>query len=280
MNRDEMIYNLEHSSSYRMAYQDPDLLRWPEARMLRLQLEYYKPEQALRDHHVHSTVIVFGSARVPAPEDAASVVAEAQSQLDADPQNVELACNLQRKKRLASLSRYYEEVRRFSETISVMSKKYFDSREYVILTGGGPGIMESGNRGAHDAGCRSVGLNIKLPFEQHPNPWITPELCFQFHYFAIRKLHFLLRAKALVAAPGGFGTFDELFEVLTLVQTHRTAKIPIVLLGREFWESAVNFQFLVDNGLISEQDIKLFRFANTADETLAILKEFHGIITV
>ncbi|MDO4558826.1 MAG: LOG family protein [Planctomycetia bacterium] len=278
MDRKAMVRQLEESQGYRLAYRDPDLLSRPESRLLRLQLEYFKPELYLSEAQVNSTVILFGSARIPAPEDASEVILRAQRELEASPGDPELIRKLEQKKRLGELSRYYEESRRFSEIVSTMSRTYFGGTEYVVLTGGGPGIMEAGNRGASEVGARTVGLNISLPFEQHPNPYITPGLCFQFHYFAVRKLHFLLRAKALVVAPGGFGTFDELFEVLTLIQTHRTAKIPVVLFSQEFWENTINFRYLADCGVISDEDLKLFRFAENAEEALQIIREFYRIL--
>ena len=278
MNTDELRQQLENSPSYRLAYEDPDILNRPESRLLRLQLEYFKTELLLQEHEINSTIIVFGSARVPPPEAATEAILKAIAVSEASPEDAELKRQVQQKKNIATLSHYYEEVRRFAEIVSTMSRQYFSGTEYVIMTGGGPGIMEAGNRGAFDAEAKTIGLNIRLPFEQHPNPYITPELCFQFHYFAIRKMHFLLRAKALVAAPGGFGTFDELFEVLTLIQTHRSAKVPVILMGEDFWRQAVNFEFLADQGVIADEDLKLFRFANTADEALEEIREFYKIL--
>ncbi|MDD3470941.1 MAG: LOG family protein, partial [Thermoguttaceae bacterium] len=249
-----------------------------ESRLLRLQLEYFKTELLLQEHEINSTVIVFGSARVPPPQTAEADILAAIEASESSPDDVELKRKVGQKKKIGELSYYYEEVRRFAEIVSTMSHQYFNGTEYVIMTGGGPGIMEAGNRGAFDAEAKTIGLNIRLPFEQHPNPYITPELCFQFHYFAIRKMHFLLRAKALVAAPGGFGTFDELFEVLTLIQTHRSAKIPVILMGENFWKQAVDFKFLADAGVISDADLQLFRFANTADEALEAIREFYKIL--
>jgi uncharacterized protein (TIGR00730 family) len=196
--------------------------------------------------------------------------------LEKNPGDKKIMKKLNRHERVEAKSHYYEEARRFGQLVSAECQCN-DEREYVIVTGGGPGIMEAANRGAHDSGAKSIGLNITLPHEQRPNPYITPELCFQFHYFAIRKLHFLLRAKALVAFPGGFGTMDELFEALTLRQTHKTRELPIVLVGREYWQHAIDFEYLVDEGTIDEQDLDLFHYADTAEEAWKIIQEFHGI---
>jgi hypothetical protein len=235
------------SPSYRLAFTDPDFLLQDELRPVRLQLELLKPELAFQEEKIESTIVVFGSARTPAPEDGAG-----------DPKKIAI----------------YEEARRFASMMS--ERKSHDGQRDVIVTGGGPGIMEAANRGAHEAGGRTVGLNIVLPHEQAPNPYATPELSFQFHYFAIRKMHFLMRAKALVAFPGGFGTFDELFETLTLIQTGKVPRVPVILLGRPFWDRIVNFEGLVDEGVISPEDLDLFCFADTAEEAWRRISEFHA----
>ncbi len=263
------------SSSYRLAYNDNDFLLRDEVRPIRLQLELLKPELILQEHGIESTIIIFGSARIPDPEHAEKLLADAQVLADEDPSNKMLARKAKAMRALAANARYYEQARRLSFLISQYANttEYFNS---VIITGGGPGIMEAANRGAHDAGAESVGLNIVLPYEQKPNEYITPQLCFQFHYFAIRKMHFLMRAKALIVFPGGFGTFDELFETLTLIQTLKIKPIPVLIFGKEFWKRVINFDMLVDEGLISPEDLETFRYVETAEEALRIVLENRG----
>ena len=242
------------SSAYRLAFADNEVLCRDELRPVRLQLELLKPQMLLDEYGVESTVVLFGGARIPAPDKAAA------------------ASN----RKLADLSRYYDEARRFAYLVTQASLESGGHRN-IITTGGGPGVMEAGNRGAREAGGISIGLNIVLPHEQAPNEYVTPDLCFNFHYFAIRKMHFLMRAKALVAFPGGFGTMDEVFEVLTLVQTGKVPKLPIVLFGLEFWNRAVDFDYLVAEGMISPQDRQLFTLVETADQAIAALLDFyHG----
>ncbi len=260
------------SSAYRLAYSDVDFLLRDEVRPIRLQLELLKPELILQEHGIENTIIVFGSARIPDPEQAEKLLAEAQTLIDEDPSNKMLACKAKAMRALAANTRYYEEARRFSYLISQHAKNAEDFNA-VIVTGGGPGIMEAANRGAHDAGVASVGLNIVLPYEQKPNEYITPGLCFQFHYFAIRKMHFLMRAKALIVFPGGYGTFDELFETLTLIQTLKIEPIPVIIFGEEFWKRVINFDMLVDEGLISQEDLDIFRYVETAEEAFHIVME-------
>lgn len=239
--------------AYRLAFDDPDFLCRDELRPVRLQLELLKPEMGMSEFGVESTIVLFGGARIPAPE----------SKDDA------------RSKTLADLSRYYEEARTFARIMTERSKKN-GHREDVIVTGGGPGVMEAGNRGAMDAGGVSIGLNIVLPHEQAPNEYVTPELCFNFHYFGIRKMHFLMRARAVAVFPGGFGTLDELFESLTLIQTGRMEEVPILLFGEAFWRKIVNWEALAEAGTISEEDLKLFRFVETADEAVAMIDGWHS----
>ncbi|MGI9480889.1 MAG: LOG family protein [Hyphomicrobiales bacterium] len=246
------------SPAYRLAFADGDFLTREELRPVRLQLELLKPEVYMQEHGIESTVIVFGSARIPAPGSEPGGKSEIQ------------------RKNLASKAKYYEMARKFSELVSHASKER-DCKEYVITSGGGPGIMEAANLGATDAGACSIGLNIVLPHEQKPNDYVTPELCFNFHYFAIRKMHFLMRARAVAAFPGGFGTMDELFEVLTLIQTERVEPMPIVLFGREFWEGIINFQALADGGTISYDDLKLFQIVETAEEGWAVIRDYYGL---
>ncbi len=263
------------SPAYLKANEDLEFLRRDELRPVRLQLELLKPELIQQEQDIVSTIVVFGSARTANPEDAARQLEQAQRESGAAPGDPDAEQALRRAERAVERARYYAQAREFARIVS--STCQIDGKcEYVIVTGGGPGIMEAANRGAHDVGAKSLGLNIVLPFEQHPNPYITPELCFQFRYFAIRKMHFLMRAKALVVFPGGFGTFDELFETLTLVQTGKMPRLPIILLGRTFWERIIDFEALVDEGVISADDLSLFRFANTAQEAWGLISEYHA----
>ena len=250
------------STSYRLAFQDPDFLLKDELRPVRLQLELLKPELALQEKGIETAVVVFGSARVLDPEAAAARLEAARAELRRDEGNRELQVNFKKAERAAAASRYYQEARKLGNLIG----RHSDNHHMVVMTGGGPGIMEAANRGAHESGGLTIGMNIVLPHEQYPNPYITPELNFQFHYFAIRKMHLLMRAKCLVAFPGGFGTLDELFETLTLIQTGKIRRIPVLLFGRDFWERVINFQALVDEGTISAADLTLFRFVETAEE--------------
>jgi len=239
--------------SYRLAFADPDFLYRDELRPMRLQLELLKTELALTEAGVESTVVLFGGARIPDP----------------------VLKDCARTESLAMLSKYYTEARSFAQICTRESLKT-GGKDYVVCTGGGPGVMEAGNRGAADIGGRSVSLNIVLPHEQAPNEYATPELCFNFHYFAIRKMHFLMRAKAIAAFPGGFGTMDELFEALTLIQTKRMEPMPILLFGREFWKKIINWEALADAGTISEKDLDLFRFVDTGEEAWNILQNWEG----
>ena len=241
------------SSSYRLAYVDMDFLCREELRPVRLQLELLKTEMALTERGIKSTVVMFGGARIPEPGGEAWA-----------------ARNETQKRNLEQSSVYYEEARKFARLCTDYAAKS-DHLEYVVVTGGGPGVMEAGNRGAADAGGPSIGLNIVLPHEQAPNPYVTPELSFNFHYFAIRKMHFLMRAKAVVIFPGGFGTLDELFEALTLIQTKRMEPIPLILFGEKFWRSVINFEFLADFGTIAPEDMNLLHFAETADDAWKII---------
>jgi uncharacterized protein (TIGR00730 family) len=237
------------SPSYRLAFDDPDFLCRDELRPVRLQLELLKPELMMSEYGIASTIVLFGGARIPEPSKKEGA----------------------RTRTLAELSKYYDEARTFARIMTERSLRN-GKLEGVIVTGGGPGVMEAGNRGAEDAGGVSVGLNIVLPHEQAPNTHITPDLCFNFHYFAIRKMHFLLRAKAVVVFPGGFGTFDELFESLTLIQTGRMRRVPILLFGREFWERVVDWSALAEAGTISPEDLDLFRYVETAAEAAEIIE--------
>jgi uncharacterized protein (TIGR00730 family) len=253
-------------SSYRLAFTDTAFMLRDELRPVRVQLELLKPELVQDEHHVEQTIVIFGSARIVAPEVSQRELEAARAGGDA--KQVGAA------QTRVAMSRYYEEARRFSAMATQRSAAW--AKPLYVVTGGGPGIMEAGNRGAFEVGGKSVGLNIVLSHEQVPNAYITPELCFQFHYFAIRKMHFLMRAVALVCFPGGFGTLDELFEVLTLVQTGKSRMRPILLFGREFWTRLLNFDLLVETAMISPQDVHLFRFVETAEEAWAVLAAEYG----
>ena len=271
---DERLRAILDSPTYRLAYEDIDLLGQEELRPLRLQLELLKPERILHEQGVHSTVVVFGSARVSDAETATARLDALEQQARTTPQNSKLTQELSRARRRVEQARYYEEAQRFAHLIS----KRFQQQErcdFVVITGGGPGIMEAANRGAFDAGARSIGLNITLPHEQAPNPYMCPELAFRFHYFALRKMHFLLHAKGLVAFPGGYGTLDELFEVLTLIQTGKMQRIPVVLVGRAFWSRAVDFDLLLDEGYVSPSDLDLFTCVDKAEEVMGALERFY-----
>jgi uncharacterized protein (TIGR00730 family) len=254
------------SPSYVLAEQDQAFLARDEARGVRLQMEYLKPETLLNDHAIRDTIVVYGSTRIPEPVAARRSLEALRQALETDPRNTILIRKLAVAERMLAKSRYYEVAREFGRLVGSSCESDGSRSKLVIMTGGGPGIMEAANRGAFDVGAKSVGLNINLPHEQYPNPYVTPELCFRFHYFALRKLHFLHRAKALVAFPGGFGTMDELFEVLTLVQTRKIKPVPVVLVGEEYWRRAVDVGFLADEGVIDDEDRELFWFAETADE--------------
>ncbi len=237
--------------AYRLAFTDEDFMCRDELRPVRLNLELMKPELLLDEAGIISTIVLFGGARIPEPAKKDTARTET----------------------LAELSRFYDETREFARLMTLKSMKG-GGTEDVIVTGGGPGVMEAGNRGAIDAGGHSIGLNIVLPFEQAPNEYVTPELCFNFHYFAIRKMHFLMRAKAICVFPGGFGTMDELFESLTLIQTGRMKRVPFLLFGRAFWEKIINWDALADAGTISAEDLDLFRFVETAAEAMALIENW------
>ena len=254
------------SPTYLLAEQDLAFLARDEARGVRLQIEYLKPEKVLQEHAIRDTIVVYGSTRIPEPAAARRGVEALRQEIEADRGNAALVRKLAVAERILAKSRYYEVAREFGRLVG--ASRYDDGSRstLTITTGGGPGIMEAANRGAFEVGAKSVGLNINLPHEQYPNPYITPDLCFRFHYFALRKMHLLLRAKALVAFPGGFGTMDELFEVLTLVQTRKIKPVPIVLVGEEYWRRAFDVGFLADEGVIDAEDRELFWFAETAQE--------------
>jgi len=247
------------SPAYTLAFRDDKFLRRDDMRPVRLQLELLKPETILNEAGIRSTVVLFGGARLPEP--------------GGEPWSFK---NEAQRESLKKNSKYYAEARKFAERVSREALKH-DGKEYVVVTGGGPGVMEAGNRGAADAGAPSIGLNIVLRQEPVPNAYITPELCFNFHYFAIRKMHFLMRAKAISVFPGGFGTMDELFEALTLIQTERMEPVPVLLFGEDFWRRIINFEALAEEGTISPDDLDLFRFVETAEEGWDIIAQTYGL---
>ena len=253
----------EHPA-YRLAFQDLDFLLREDLRPVRFQLELLKPEIVFEEARIASTFVVYGSARIPEPAKA-----EALLEAATEPKARAIA------ERLVAKSRYYDVARELGRMASNFPRDVNGMRHLVVCSGGGPSIMEAANRGAADAGAETIGLNIVLPHEQAPNPYVTPSLSLQFHYFALRKMHFLLRARALAAFPGGFGTFDELFELLTLIQTGKIQPIPVLLYGREFWERVVNFPALVEEGVISERDLKLFTYCETAEEGWNVVRDFY-----
>jgi uncharacterized protein (TIGR00730 family) len=258
-------------SSYDLAFADPEFLLHPELRPVRMQLELLKPELIQREENIQSTIVMFGSARILPLDDAQAALAQAQ----ALPVGDEREQAVRKATRGVEMARYYEEARAFASLVTRHSEQ-LETPIYVV-TGGGPGVMEAGNRGAHEVGGKSIGLNIVLPHEQEPNPYITPKLCFQFHYFALRKMHFLMRSVALLCFPGGFGTLDELFEALTLMQTGKCRKRPVLLFGREFWTKLINIDHLVDTGMISPGDVNLFRYVETAQEAWDVLRNEYGL---
>ena len=266
--------SLTEIPAYTRPDQDLEFLTRDELRAVRLQLDWLKPEILQQEEEITSTIVVFGSARLPDPTTAEANLASAEAALIEHPHDQSHRQGVTIAKNQLRLARYYDEAREFGRLVS--STCQVKGRcDYVVVTGGGPGIMEAGNRGAADAKGKSIGLNIALPHEQAPNPYITPSLCFQFHYFAIRKMHFLNRAKALVAFPGGFGTLDELFETLTLLQTNVISGISIILMGKEFWEKLINWSLFVESGLISPDDLQLFHYAESAQEAWDIILREH-----
>ena len=266
------IQAILRSPSYLLAEEDVDFLARDELRGERLLLEYYKPELLLAQHGIRDTIVVYGSTRICEPAAACRKVERLREQLAADAGNKILARQLAIAERILAKSRYYDVAREFGRLASTANKQSHS----VIMTGGGPGIMEAANRGAFDVGAKSVGLNIDLPHEQYPNPYITTDLCFRFHYFALRKLHLLQRTRALIAFPGGYGTFDELFEVLTLIQTRKIAPIPVVLVGESYWRKVVDVDAMVDEGVIAPEDRELFWFAETAQEIWDGISHWHA----
>ncbi len=256
-------------NAYRLAFSDNEFLLRRETRGIRFQLELLKPDLAQQALGIDNTIVVFGSARFREPAEAERQLHKAQASGD--------AAAIRRARALLRNAAYYEKSRRFAQLVADYSLSCPKKDQLYIATGGGPGIMEAANRGAHDRGVLNVGLNILLPHEQEPNPYISPELCFKFHYFALRKMHFLMRAKALVAFPGGFGTLDELFEILTLVQCHKARPVPIFLFGGDYWKRLINFELLVEEGAISPEDLDLFRYVDEPEEAWEGIKRFYDL---
>jgi uncharacterized protein (TIGR00730 family) len=271
----ENMERILSSPSYCLAQEDPALLQSVEMRGVRMLLELGKPELAFLADNIHSTVIVFGGTQIVERTAAERRLSEARRAAAAAPHDARLRREIERSTRLLEYSRYYDAARQFARLVSI-DNQCDDDRNYVVVTGGGPGIMEAANRGAFDVGCKSIGLNIRLPAEQQPNPFITPELCFQFKYFAMRKFHFILRAAGVVLFPGGFGTLDEMFETLTLRQTQRMQPVPIVLFGRDYWDKVLDFQFLADVGVIADRHLDLFSYAETPEEAWQQILDFHA----
>ena len=272
---DKLLRSIMRSPAYKIAYYDNEFMAEDYARPFRLQVELMKPDILLRQEKIKSTVVVFGGTHIIEPKKAAANVRKLEAKVRRKPKDVVLKRQLRVSRSIMAKAHYYDEAREFGRLASLRSQLSND-HEYVVITGGGPGIMEAANRGAYDVGAKSIGMNITLPHEQQPNPYISPELCFQFHYFAVRKMHFLLRAKALVAFPGGYGTLDELFEALTLVQTKKVKPVPIILFGEKFWKGLIDFEYLVKEGTIAQKDIELFVYADKAADAWEYIKYFYA----
>lgn len=266
---------LEKNPSYRLAFLDHDFLLREELRAVRLQLELLKPELIQQEHKITATVVVFGSARILEATRMEKSIAKLEEAAKLEPNNALIARQLKGAQGLRDKSHYYEEARRLGQLFAC-TKIGEDDVDMIVTTGGGPGIMEAANRGASEVGAQTLGLSVFLPSEEIPNEYVTPDLNFQFHYFAIRKMHFLMRARALIAFPGGFGTLDELFEALTLMQQKKIEHIPLVLMGREYWEKIINFEAMVDEGVIGPQDLNLFHYAQSAQEAYDIVMRYYN----
>ena len=271
INNSKNLNLIINSDTYKLAYEDIDLLSRNEMRGVRMLLEITKPDLILEENNILSTIIIFGGASIAEESKTKEKIDDIKKLIKKNPSSVLLKRNLNRLENLLSMSHYYQSAREFSKLASINNQSK-SCNSHVIVTGGGPGIMEAANRGAFEANCKSIGLNISLPNEQIPNAFITPGLCFKFNYFALRKIHFVMRSLAAVFFPGGFGTLDELFELLTLRQTGMKNKIPIILFGKEYWEKLINFEYLADMGLISDQHLNLFEYADSASEAWEIIK--------
>ncbi len=270
----EQIKAIINDPSYEVAEEDKEFIYSDEARGVRLQLDYLKAEVKMQKHGIDHTIVVFGSARIVEFDTAMKELKKIEEELEKEPHSESLLRSLKKAESIVRKSIYYDEARNFGQLVGRSGKAPEDCH-VTLMTGGGPGIMEAANRGASDVGAKSIGLNIELSHEQHPNPYITPELCFQFRYFAMRKLHFMQRAKALVVFPGGFGTMDELFEVLTLIQTKKTPPIPIILLGREYWSRMIDFEFLQEEDAIAPQDLDIITYVDNAEEAWHAILRWH-----
>ena len=273
--RDQNLQAILNSPNYCLPELDTEFLQQNEARPVRVLLELLKPEVALAKRDIDSTICIFGGTQVVDRQRAQERLEAARKALSELPTDTERQREVARAERIVAKARYYDDARELARLVS-STCQIEGHCDYVVVTGGGPGIMEAANRGAFDAGAKSIGLNITLPKEQVPNAYITPDLCFLFHYFALRKMHFLLRAKALVIFPGGFGTLDELFDALTLRQTDRMQKLPIILYGREYWDRVLDFQFLVDEGTVGPEDLELIQYAETPQQAWDIIAKFHN----
>ncbi len=263
------------SPAYIRADDDANFLHRDELRGTRLQLEYLKPELTLQELGIKSTIVLFGGTRIVEASEAVLRLGRQRERLAASPNDPDLRRQVSIAERIVAKSRYYDVARKFARLVAAWTKETGRDGEFIVTTGGGPGIMEAGNRGAHEAGVPTIGLNISLPMEQAPNAYISPELCFQFRYFALRKLHFIHRAQALVAFPGGFGTLDELFNALCLVQTRKMKPIPIILVGRDFWHAAFDAEFLASEGVIAPADVDLIHYAENADEIANHIRQWY-----
>ena len=271
------VKTLSRKNSAIKAFEDIEFLNSDACRAIRLQAEYLKPEVTMLKFGVESTIVVFGSARTLPPDVAEKQLKKAETELEKNPEDEELQRQVRFAKTQLEESKYYQIAREFAGIVTTYDQNTTDGFQFVVCTGGGGGIMEAGNRGSADMGGISVGLNISLPFEQHANPYITEGLNFNLHYFSIRKMHFMKRAKALGCFPGGFGTMDELFEALTLVQTGIIQPIPILLFGREYWEKIINWDIFLERGYICEKDLKLFKYCESAWEGWNQIKQFYNI---
>lgn len=271
----DKLQALLDSPAYVRADEDTQFLHRDELRGTRLHLEYLKPELTLQERGIRSTIVLFGGTRIVEQDEAERRLKGLEDRRATLPDDRDLDRAIARAKRVVAKSRYYDIAREFAHRVATWTRETNREGEFIITTGGGPGIMEAGNRGADEADMDSIGLNIDLPLEQEPNPYISPELCFQFRYFALRKLHFIQRAQALVAFPGGYGTLDELFNALCLVQTGKMDTIPIILVGREFWSRAIDPEFLAAEGVISPEDVDLIHYAETAEEIADYIRHWY-----
>lgn len=270
----KQIKTIINDPSFEVAEEDKNFIYSNEARGVRLQLDYLKAEVKMQKQGIDHTIVVFGSARIVEFDAAMKELKKIEKELEDSPHSESLLTALKKAESMVRKSVYYDEAREFGKLVGKSGKKPEDSR-VTLMTGGGPGIMEAANRGALDVGAKSIGLNIELPHEQFPNPYITPELCFQFRYFAIRKLHFIHRAKALVVFPGGFGTMDELFEILTLIQTQKSISMPIILVGKEYWDRVIDFEFLQEEDVIEPSDLDMISYVDNAKEAWNAIIQWH-----